>query len=147
MKPFAFKSAGDCGRRLVCARIFAAVIGLTMTTGSFVFPNSGVKQVRGQEPKPADARELKVGSALERELSAGKTDTYVIRLEPGQYINVVVEQLGVNVGIEMTEPSGKAIANHDWWWKEGTESIWVLAESTGDYVVKVSASSLPVAAR
>ncbi|HJQ24570.1 MAG TPA: tetratricopeptide repeat protein [Blastocatellia bacterium] len=88
--------------------------------------------------------ELKPGQMIERELSAAESHSYRVALTAGQYLNVAAEQVGINVEVSLADPSGRAIVSRDWWWREGTESVWALAESTGDYTLKISASNQPV---
>lgn len=123
-----------------------AVTALTKT-GSTVFatpdPNVFARQANVQETKQADFIELKPGATIEREVHSGNTHTYRIVLKAGQYINIVVEQLGINVEVDVSDPNAKQIASVDWWWREGTESLWVLAEVTGDFTWKVTAPTQP----
>jgi CHAT domain-containing protein/tetratricopeptide (TPR) repeat protein len=94
-----------------------------------------------QESKPTDVRELKQGQPIDRELTAGSTHTYKIALSPLQYMHIEVEQFGINVEVALSDSKGEQIASLDWWWRERTESIWALAESGGDYILKIKASS------
>jgi CHAT domain-containing protein/tetratricopeptide (TPR) repeat protein len=92
----------------------------------------------------AKSEELKPGQAVERHLSAAESHSYRVALTAGQYVNVAVEQRDINVDLSLADPSGKVMASRDWWWREGTERLWALAETSGDYTLKVSASSQPV---
>jgi CHAT domain-containing protein/tetratricopeptide (TPR) repeat protein len=95
------------------------------------------------EARQAEVSELKQASPLARALASGQAHSYRINLQSGQYLNVVVEQIGINVEVALADPKGTQIANLDWWWREGTESLWALAEISGDYTLKVSAPSQP----
>jgi len=88
--------------------------------------------------------ELKPGEAVERELKAAASHSYRVALAAGQYLNVAVEQRGINVEVSLADPSGRVMISRDWWWRDGTESFWALANASGDYTLKVSASSQPV---
>src|SRR5438874_7284553 len=96
-----------------------------------------------QESKPTDVRELKQGQPIDRELTAGSTHTYKIALSPSQYMHIEVEQLGINVEVALSGPKGEELASLDWWWRERSESLWALAESGGDYTLKISAPRQP----
>ena len=127
---------------------FVTVMTLTGNTAASEFTtpvlNSSVQQTTSQEATPADVRELQPGVAIERELQAGKTDTYRVALTSGQYMNVVVEQLGINVELAVADPKAKPIAGLDWWWREGNESLWIRAQTEGSHTVKVTASAYPI---
>ncbi|MDQ3819258.1 MAG: tetratricopeptide repeat protein, partial [Acidobacteriota bacterium] len=86
---------------------------------------------------------LMAGQTVERELKAGEGHSYRITLASGQYLHIVVEQIGINVEVAIANPKGEKLASLDWWWREGAESLWVLAESSGDYTLKVDASNKP----
>ena len=101
-------------------------------------------QDTAQQAVLAEKGELRLDSSSEQAVKGGETHRYRITLETGQYLNVVVEQLGVNVEVSLSDPTGKQIASVDWWWREGTEALWALVEATGDYTLKVSASSQPI---
>jgi CHAT domain-containing protein/uncharacterized protein HemY len=100
-------------------------------------------QTASGEARQAEVGELKQGQVIERELSGGGSHAYRIMLTAGQYLNVVVEQLGVNVAVNLSDPGGRQIASQDWWWREGSESVWALVESTGNYKLEISALSKP----
>jgi tetratricopeptide (TPR) repeat protein len=53
--------------------------------------------------------------------------------------------MGVNVEVSLSDPAGRQLASLDWWWREGEESLWVSAQSQGEYVLKVSAADEPAA--
>ena len=116
---------------------FVVVALLALTSGSAFSSSAGVRapQTTVQESKQTDVRELKQGAPIERELTAGQSHSYRITLTSSQYMHVMVEQHGVNVEVSMSIKGGE-IASLDWWWREGPESLWVLAETSGDYAVK-----------
>jgi CHAT domain-containing protein/tetratricopeptide (TPR) repeat protein len=88
--------------------------------------------------------ELKPGEPVERELKAAASHSYRVALAAGQYLNVAVEQRGINVEVSLADPRGRVLISRDWWWREGTERLWALADASGDYTLKVSASNQPV---
>src|SRR5438270_9338834 len=129
------------------------VLSVALLLGAFTKTNGSVNTVFGvrllaprplaQESKPTDIRELKQGESIDRELVAGTTHAYRIVLSPLQYMHVQVEQFGINVEVALSDSKGQPIASLDWWWRERTESLWALAESGGDYVLKISAPRQP----
>lgn len=95
------------------------------------------------DAKQTDILELKPGELIERALTAGQSHSYKIPLVSGQYLTVSVNQFDVNAEVALTNPNGVEIFNRDWWWREGMESAWALAEVTGDYILKISSPKQP----
>lgn len=97
-----------------------------------------------QENTQTDIRQLHSSEPIERALASGQTHSYKIALRSGQYVNISVEQFGINAEVILAEPKGSQITSIDWWWREGTESYWAAAESSGDYTLKIISSAQPV---
>jgi len=76
-------------------------------TGEFPTVPSESKFKQGRTPEP---RELKPGEPVEVELSAGGSHSYAVRLEPGQYLHVVVDQRGIDVVVRAFDPQGKLLS-------------------------------------
>lgn len=93
-----------------------------------------------QAPRQAEPRLLEPGQALERELAGGEAHAYRIRLTSGQYVRVGVEQKGVDVGISVSGPGGKRLARVDRDPAVGKESVFIIADSAGDYGVEVAST-------
>jgi CHAT domain-containing protein len=88
----------------------------------------------------AEARTLKPGEPVERELAGGEQHAYQITLNEGQYLNVVVEQRGIDVTVSLSGPDGKHIGNvNDEGRKEGAEKVEWVAAAAGSYQLKVQA--------
>ncbi len=56
---------------------------------------------------------LAVGKPIERELAGGQSHAYQITLAAGQYLNVVVEQRGIDVAVALFEPDSKKLIEVD----------------------------------
>lgn len=56
---------------------------------------------------------LELNRAVERELKGGETHSYELALEAGQFADVTIEQLGVNVRGVLQKPDGTIIAEAD----------------------------------
>src|SRR5688500_11474186 len=95
----------------------------------------------GQETKEIEGRQLSGGETVERELGAAQEHIYKVTLAAGQYVHVTVEQLGINATIAIVDPNNVEVAARDWWWREGRESVWVAAQTTGNHLLKISAPS------
>ncbi len=64
-----------------------------------------------QEPK--EVRQLEVGRPTEREMVGGENHYYEIALADGQYLNVVVEQRGIDVVVRLLGPDSKQLIEVD----------------------------------
>jgi hypothetical protein len=75
-----------------------------------------VEQQAPQNTGAQKAQEVDVieqGKPVERELAAGETHTYQITLAEGDFLNVAVEQRGINVAVKVLGPDGKQISEID----------------------------------
>ena len=89
--------------------------------------------------RPQDLQSLSLGAPIERELSGGQTHAYRIALSAGQFALAQVEQRGVNVTLTANAPDGKEFAIVDLrWGNEGVESLAILADTAGEYTLKVT---------
>jgi CHAT domain-containing protein/tetratricopeptide (TPR) repeat protein len=83
--------------------------------------------------------EVKQGTSLERVLTGGQSHNYQIRLLSGQFLDVVVEQMGIDVELILSAPDGRQIAHTDstngsW----GPESMVAIADVDGEYGLRVA---------
>src|SRR5437870_3083520 len=60
-----------------------------------------------------DVRSLEPGKPIERELAGGQAHSYQITLSAGQYLNVMVEQQGIDVVVALFGPDGKKLIEVD----------------------------------
>jgi CHAT domain-containing protein/tetratricopeptide (TPR) repeat protein len=89
--------------------------------------------------RPQDLQSISVGAPIERELSGGQTHAYRIALSAGQFALAQVEQRGVNVALTANAPDGKEFAIVDLrWGNKGVESLAILADTAGEYILKVT---------
>jgi len=82
------------------------------------------------------------GSTLERSLKGGETHWFTVALAQGDFVEVKIEQKGVDVEIALLGPKGEKLArmdspNADW----GPEPLVAIAEVAGDYKVRVTSSA------
>ena len=74
----------------------------------------------------------------ERTIGPGRTDSFTLDLKKDQFLSLVVVQQGIDVGIAVVDPEGVQIRFVDAAdGPTGTESVKVVAESTGPYQVEV----------
>jgi len=89
-----------------------------------------------EESKPST---LEPGKSLEQTLQGGEKHSYEIRVEKGQFLHAVVEQLGIDVVLTLYGPDGKAIASMDSPNGQfGLEQISTIAEVPGIYILEVA---------
>jgi len=85
---------------------------------------------------------LIAGKSIERELSGGKSHSYSVIMTSGQYLQIVVEQRGMNVVVVVFTPDGKQVCEVDSDQAiEGTERASLIAEATGAYLIEESRRS------
>lgn len=85
---------------------------------------------------------LAAGSRLVRNLSPGLTQRYALFLRPGQYLQVVIQQLGVDVAIRVLDPAGRFLLRVDSPnGLRGPEELFLVADRAGRHVLEVEASA------
>ncbi|HEX3184529.1 MAG TPA: CHAT domain-containing tetratricopeptide repeat protein [Pyrinomonadaceae bacterium] len=76
--------------------------------------------------------ELSVGVPVSREIAKGATHSYRITLASGQYVRLLVEQLGADVAIRIFHPDGRLMVEVDSpTGAQGPERLSAIAESQG----------------
>jgi CHAT domain-containing protein/Tfp pilus assembly protein PilF len=83
-----------------------------------------------------EARSLELGKPIERELKGGESHSYKITLAADEYLQVVVEQRGIDVVLTLVGPDGKSHSEVDSS-KAAQESLSFVAERAGDYRLEV----------
>src|ERR1017187_6163806 len=56
---------------------------------------------------------LKQHRVIERELGPGQTDEYTVEVKAGQFVRMVVRQMGVEVAVTVLDPLGKPVLEAD----------------------------------
>ncbi len=107
--------------------IFAAALCLMMAFGGAL--------TSAQTP---DLRQLTTGQVIERELKGDEAHSYSLALTAGQYLNVVVEQKGVDVVVTLFDADGKKVLEVDSPnGTQGAEPILLIVETSGNYRLEV----------
>src|SRR5206468_4163815 len=89
-------------------------------------------------PHPPDIRKLEVAKPIERELQGGESHTYEITLAAGQYLNMVVDQRGIDVAVQVVAPGGERLMEVDSPnGAQGDEPVMLIAETAGVYRLNV----------
>jgi CHAT domain-containing protein/Tfp pilus assembly protein PilF len=95
-----------------------------------VSPAQGTRQTQQLEP----------GNPIERELAGGQSHSYQMTLAAGQYINLMVDQRGIDVAVKLSGPDGKQIIHFDFEIRtQGREIVEWVAEEAGSYRLDVTA--------
>jgi tetratricopeptide (TPR) repeat protein len=85
-----------------------------------------------------EAGVLVPGPAVEREITAGEAHSYLITLTSGQYLDLTVEQLGINVVVKLYGPDGlqliEANTNRT---MQGLERVRSIAGPQGQYLLDI----------
>ena len=85
-----------------------------------------------------DETQLITGQAIDRELKAGETHDYRIPLKTGEYLQVLIAELNIDVRYTLYEPHGKAIRTINWETQDSPESLWFGANESGDYRLAIT---------
>ena len=96
------------------------------------------------EARPAAAHSLPLASGknLESTLAGGTTHAYVFDLPAGQFVDVVVDQQGIDVVVELRAPDGRLLTRVDSPnGAEGPEPVPAVAEVAGRYRLEVAAGA------
>jgi len=92
----------------------------------------------GAAPIAQESVSLEPGKPVERELSGGQSHSYKITMISGQYLQVVVEQRGIDVAVALFTPDGKKISEADSEHLiERSETVSAIAEAPGAYLIEV----------
>ncbi|KAF0249275.1 MAG: hypothetical protein FD167_1325 [bacterium] len=86
----------------------------------------------------SDKGELLLGKAIEQELVGDGAHSYTLKLEANQYLNLVVEQKGIDIVATIFNPSGEKVYEVDSPnGTEGPEPIYLISQSSGNYRLEV----------
>jgi len=82
------------------------------------------------------------GETVRKELPNGESHEYRVSLEPGQVLDVTVEQKGVDVSLILLDPAGKILLDLDSpSGTEGVERLVGIAEAGGPHLLRVRAAA------
>ena len=96
---------------------------------------------RGAASVAQESISLESGKPIERELSGGQSHSYKITTIPGQYLQVMVVQRGIDVALVMFAPDGKKISEADSEHAiEGSETASAITEAPGTYLIEARSS-------
>jgi CHAT domain-containing protein/Tfp pilus assembly protein PilF len=98
-------------------------------------PLQGLSSTAGPEITSLDP-----GKPVQRELTGQETHVYRVTMSEAQYGDVVVEQRGIDLTVELMDATGKLLAEFDSESRiQGEERVGWVAESAGTYQLSVKA--------
>lgn len=90
------------------------------------------------EAQTPDSRPLTTGQSIEREIKGDEAHSYNLVLAAGQYLNVVVEQKGVDVVVALFDANNNKLTEVDSPnGTQGSEPIVLITEIAGNYRLEV----------
>lgn len=96
---------------------------------------STVKTVKAQSKSAT----LQPGIAIENELASGQSHVFSITLEENQFLQIVVNQHGIDVVVRVSSPEGKSLGEFDSPnGTEGPENVSLVSVTPGVYSVEVA---------
>jgi hypothetical protein len=92
----------------------------------------------GAAQSAEEYQSLEPGTPIERELSGGQSHFYRISLTSGQYLQIVVDQRGIDVVVALFAPNGEKTSEIDSPnGAAGPEIVSTIAEAAGTYRIEV----------
>jgi hypothetical protein len=104
---------------------------------------SGAVRLEATNNAPqGEVRKLEVGKPVERQMQGGESHTYEIMLSAGQFLDLVVDQRGIDVVVQVVAPDGKQLLEVDSPnGTQGPEPVKLIAEAAGTYRFQVLTQS------
>jgi CHAT domain-containing protein/tetratricopeptide (TPR) repeat protein len=123
------------------AFIINLLIWVGLSVSPSLWPRPALVQASAGDRKAAqsaqEADSLEPGKPIERELSGGQSHSYKITMTSGQYLQVVVDQRGIDIAVALFTPDGKKISEIDSeHLVEGSETVSTIAEAPGAYLIE-----------
>jgi CHAT domain-containing protein/tetratricopeptide (TPR) repeat protein len=85
-----------------------------------------------------ESQSLESGKPVERKLAGGQSHVYQITITSGQYLQIVVDQRGIDVVVSLFAPDGERRSEADSpYGTAGTEIVSAIAEAAGVYRIEV----------
>ncbi|MFL6216846.1 MAG: CHAT domain-containing tetratricopeptide repeat protein [Blastocatellia bacterium] len=95
-------------------------------------------EANGAAPQDqSNAGVLEAAKPIERGLNGGETHSYQLRLATDQYVQVVVDQRGINVALAAFAPDGKKVVESDGFSIGELELVTFVTEAGGSYRLEV----------
>ncbi len=102
----------------------------------------GMPLCAAKEPEPSVGPALTDGLTLERDLRKGETHSYPVELRTGQFLRVVIQEIGVDAVVRLFDPKGAEVTGADGpVGGSSAEDLAAVAAASGLYRVDVRAES------
>ena len=96
-------------------------------------------RAQGGVPFQSAPASLQLGTPIERTIASGQIHTFSVRLEEDQYLQLVVDQRGIDVVVRLFSPDGKSLGEFDTPnGNQGPENVSLVADTTGVYRIDVT---------
>ena len=96
------------------------------------------------EPAAGGVTPLTAGSVIQREARTNDVHHYSIELQAGEYLQVDIDQQGVDVMVDLAAPSGDRILHVDGPGGEnGPEPVAFVAKASGPHVLTITGGGQP----
>jgi hypothetical protein len=111
----------------------------TCLLATTVFAQRDIVVFAPGETTVSQGQTLQLGTPIERELGPNQAHSYSITLEENTYLQVVVEQRGIDVVVQVTPPTGKSLSDFDSPnGTDGPENVSFVAITAGTYRIVVA---------
>lgn len=108
---------------------------LTVILSLFIFGTCSAQSGQAQRAVTS----LQAGTPVEREIGRGEAHRFTITLEPEQFVQLVVDQRGIDVIVRVFSPEGRRLGEFDSPnGNSGPESLSITATIAGAYFVEVT---------
>ena len=89
--------------------------------------------------QPQGVRELRPGVSFDTTLAPTAPHDYRLRLSSGESVDLVVQQIGVDIVVEVKDPDGKVSSFDSPNGRNGPEAVEIIADRSGVYSLRVRA--------
>src|SRR5262249_7954721 len=86
----------------------------------------------------ADSALLELGKPVDRRIAGGESHEYRFTLSAGDFAELWLEQLSLNVAVTVIAPDGSKPHDGDYAVQGDTEMIEMIGRAAGDYVLRVT---------
>lgn len=131
-------------------RVFVWSLCLSFTVGPVIKANAYVLFQPAQavassegssQERATEVRPLEDGKPIEREMNGGESHLYQIALATDQYLEVMIEQRGVDVAVALAGPDGRILGEvNRAKGAKGAETLMFVADAPGTYRLEVRAA-------
>ncbi|MGB7922024.1 MAG: tetratricopeptide repeat protein [Pyrinomonadaceae bacterium] len=99
-----------------------------------------IRLIKEAQNQP-DLRPLPVGEKISRQFKGEKIHAYRVELQQGQVLQVEVQEMGINVQVALLKyPSAQPVAEVNYSFGDGRETLTIVVSEAGSYAVVVRAS-------